>query len=422
MSARSSRFGFKGRGRALGPSDNEKLRQAAIHEQAPIDDELIYEQMVVFDSDVPKFTRRPENNDFGGAEGDLVFTILGRNKVAASLNGLDARFRKYYPDNPEMVRMLVEEIVTPVGFLVQDPETGEREPLTTFASGGTYSAGAPGSYNIKGFEKSFISLGVDVVAFVPNLVEPVQFGTRASGVPRDKLTLQLRAADKSAVATRMMTILGAVTHDPQRYAAALDEYKTVATARTNAAMAIIESYQVAGLMMVEQLLKAGVLKAGDINELKPANGAAPLKSHDITVRIAEGLGVTPARAFKQSLPADRRKAWAELAFDVKQAMLYAPDPQSGERNLRHEFAAEFVDNQFTSDARSKTTLSKVARTPKGVLLQKQMSSVERAFAAYTEFGHHQRRMTVGRANSAPSLAGTSQFQLQLMFGGGLANH
>lgn len=419
MTARSERFGFGGQNRSFASGDAEKVRQAAIHEVAAIDEKTKRKQQQAFIRGLPVLTSPPENGNYLLEEGECAFRVRGSNAVLSKLNGLEAPLMREYGNNPELVRALLESMVQPIGFVVQTQNTVEREPLITVATGGSYSIGSPGQYNVPGQENAHITLGCDVVMGVPNLREPIQFGNRSSGKAGGAVTLQPRAADRRAAAVRVSTVLGAILSDPEQYSLAMHEHQRVARASRKAAVDLTESYQTAALMVIHQLIKAKVLQAGAGLQ---QDGAALGSDEEAVTRIAEGLGLVKPSTFAQSRTTAQQRVWTQARFDIKQAMFQLPNPQSGARNSKYEFGYTRQGDSFTSIARSDDDPEHIRRTPAGELLRRQLTHLEKSLEAMTELLYEERRLVIGRANSSPSNAGTGIFQVQLQPGGGLANH
>lgn len=419
---RQFRSGHDGTGRSLGYGGTPKVTQGGVYFPSDIDTETLDKMQKAFDSqDKRTITNRPGPGGWRLLEGEMAFKVRGSDSVLTALNGLEADLFEIYPDDREMVRACLEAMIQPIGFVVEDARTDTAQPRVNLQVGGTHPSGAPSVYNIPGQEDALISQGSAVVFGVPNLSDPAQFGTKAGGKAENKITLQPRAADKRSVARRVQLVLGQIINNPAKYMRAMKDFAHIATATTKCALRLITSFKVALLMGVDLLLKNDIIRISpNAPELLDAAGAQ-LTNEQTVARLGELIGVLDRRSVYGGLNVRRRAFWNEFDFDLKQRILFVPDPDSKAYNARNEFGfrRDPANNTWTSVARETTGEAK--RDPIGRLFKLQLTHFNNLLETFTEAAWEERRLTMGRAESAPSTADTSVFTILMQPHGGLSD-
>ena len=418
---RAVRYGTHGSGRDLAHRDGKKVSQQAITASYWVDKQTMEQQMRVYDdNDQRSLMSRPNESDgaFRLLEGEIAFKVKGRgDSVLTALNGLDAPFVKIFPNNPQLVRALLDSIIIPIGIVEQDARTDIIDPKVTLHVGGTIPSGAPQKYNVPGQEKAFVTSGCQVVAGAPDLCNPIMFGNPEGGKPRGKVVLVLRAADKTSTAKRIRLVLGSFVHNPSKFRAAMSDYKKIALSVENAALSVINSYKVSALSVINLLLERGVLSVN--NARSELRGAAPT---EVTTRLAELLGVLERRRVYAELSAQERAFYTKLEFDLKQRMLPVPDPKSEAYNVRNEFGFSYDQqrNTWTSIARQDQT-GLPRRTPAGQFLRHTLTHFDSMVETLMQAFYSEKEHVLGQALNTPSNTGSGIFHLHLMPHGGMTD-
>jgi len=414
--------GTNGNGRQLGYGDGKKVKQGGINSSFRVDTIGLRESSAILSAgDKATRTKMPGPNGFRLVENEMAFKVLGGgDRVRTALNGLDAPLCAAYPDNPELVRALLFEMIQPMGIVEEDARTDKNEPKVTLTIGGTASLGAPAAYNFGELSNPHIVPGAQVVFDVPNLDEPVQYGNTRSGVPMHKIRLVPRAADKRTCATRIQTIVAQVNHDPAKFKEALTDHHQLAHSWMHISRAIVTSYKTALLMGINLLIKQGVLEVAEGNGLDAAPGAADLSSEEVVARMGEFLSLLKEGRASAQLNAAQRKKWKEIEFGLRSRMVPTPNPQSKKYNLAHEFGFSVQAGGYQSMARVNGT-----GTPKndqlGRLLQHSLTHFPQMLQAVCTAVYSERKNAMGVALTEPSNQGTGLFQLYLQPHGGLTD-
>lgn len=440
MTARSLRIGVREPvNRSYGYGGGKKVGAGVITSAYRVDCISIEESKEILGKNCLKtFLPRPDDGGFRLLEGEVAFRWGDSgDRVRTALNGLDAHLAQVYPDNPEFVRQLMFEMIQPIGIVEEDAETKKNCPLLTLRTGGTHPLGAPHTYNF-GDTKLFgvptdptITPGCAVVMDVPNLVQPIMYGNEASGIPGGKVRLVPRAMDKRSAATRIMTLIGGVVRDPDRFKLALQGHAKLAQSWASIATATIRSYQTALLMGIDVLLRNNVLQVvgapiapgvQPVAELLAPGGAAALASEDTVVRIAEYLGlVNTSSTAAAALSAAARAKWKTLNITLINRMLPTPDPRTEKLNAAYQFGTVLnrAAGTLTSKARAGGN-GRVRNDSMGRLFTLSLSHWRESLEALTVAVYSERKNMLGVALTEPSITETSLFQMMIIPGGGLS--
>lgn len=432
MTARSFRFSVNEPvGRTYGYGGGKKVGAAVATSAYRVDCASIDESMQLLSKQGYKtFMPRPDDGGFLLREYEVAFvTRNSGNRVRTALNGLDWQLAQIYPDDPELVRQLLFEMVQPVGIVEEDAETRKACPLVTLRISGTHFMGAPHTYNFGDYKKfgipsdPTITPGCAVVMDIPNLRNPIQFGNEVSGVPGGKVRMVARAMDKRSTATRIMTLIGAYQRDPEKMKLALQGYSKIASSWESIAKATITSHQTSALMFLDVLLRNNVVQVPpNVNELlAPGGGGAPLSSEDTVVRIAEYTNlIKPSSTAEAALTTARRAFWKNLTFEAISRMLPGPDPTTNKLNAAYQFG--FVVNRNANTALSRARIGgngRVKNDSLGKLFNLSISHWRLSLEALTIAVYSERKNMIGVALTEPSVAETSQFQMLIMPHGGM---
>ncbi len=447
MTERDIRFGFNGEGRDIGYGDGKKVHVGAITSAYYVDATSICECEQVFDSNQYKgFMPRPGPRGYELFAGEMAFTVRGSGgRVRTAINGLDARFAELYPDNAELVRQLLEEVIEPIGAVTEDPmKMVNGESMVTLFVGGTHPFGAPSVYNfgyadnMKQATSPHIIAGSQVCFVPPNLKHPVQFGNPASGVPAGKVRLVARAADKRSTASRIITMIGELNRNPEKLKAALRDHAGVAHTWMRIGKAVVQSYETALLLGLNVLLKRNIIQivgaptaagAAPVTELLqpvPVGGgvAEALASEDTVVRMAEFIGLINAHnsTSAAALGPDDRAKWKTIEYELRNTMLPAPNPTTQKYNAAYQFG--FVVNKNDGTYASKARVDgrgAIRDNAMGKFFQKSLNHWREFLEALTGGVYHEQRKSMGVALTEPSVRGESRFQMLLMPHGGLSD-
>lgn len=425
MANRPYRYGFNGQGRSLGYGDAPKVARGEITSAYQVDVRTLTKMQDVFDNeDKRSLMKRPGQGGFRLLEGEMAFKVRGGgNRVLTALNGLDAEIVEVYPDDRELVRDILSMLIQPVGVVREDARTDQDFPQVTLRVGGTCPQGAPNIYNVPGQQAAIITTACAVVYDVPNLSDPVQYGTKAGGRAENKVTLVARAADKTSVARKIQNVLGNLIHDPEKFKRALKEHPGVANSWLHVGLRVVNSFKVSLLMSLDLLLKEDIIRISpNAPELLDADGTTQLTSEDTVARLGELLGVLDQRRVFGSLTTAQRSRWKTLDFNLKQRMVPVPDPQSKTYNAANEFGfvRDVANNTWSSKARVGQT-GELRRDPIGKLLELSLTHLPQLLEAFTVATYDERRKEMGVALTSPSLAGTCIFDMMLTPHGGLSD-
>jgi len=409
-------------GRSLTYGDGKKVTQGGISSSYRVDSVGLRQSAAMLQAgSAPTLTKMPGPNGMSLVEHEMAFVVRGSgDRVRTAINGLDAPLVAAFPDDPEMVRALLFEILQPIGIVDEDARTDKVEPKVSLRVGGTYSIGAPAAYNFGDLSNPHIVAGSQIVFDVPNLVEPVQHGNTRSGVPMHKIKLVPRAADKRTCAARIQLIVSRVQHDAVKFKQALVEHSALANSWMHVSSAILNSYKTALLMGIDLLLKKNVLQVVPNNGLDASGNNAPLSSEEVTARMGEFLSLLKEGRASKALSAAQRKKWKELEFALRNRMVPTPNPKSQKYNLAHEFGFNLRDGgRYDSMARVNGT-GKPKNDQIGRMLQHSLTHFPYMLQAVCVAVYSERKNAMGVALTEPSNQGTGMFHMYMQPHGGLA--
>ena len=434
MSDRSLRFGIREPvGRTYGYGGGKKVGAAVATSAYTVNSAAIDVAEKVFrDRSIKTFTEHPGPGGFTLCEGEVAFVLRGSSTmVLTALNGLDHKLAGIFPNDEELVRQLLYEMVQPVGFVQQQPTTAKCAKVTLRVSG-THWHGAPHVYNFGtygsivnakqygGFATDpHITPGCAIVMDIPNLKNPIQFGNATTGAGPKKIRLVPRALDKRKAATRIALITGVLNRDPEKFKLAMAEFEGVKHSWIGVAKAVQESYLTAFLMGLDVFLKRDILKLGDGAPELARAGAA---SEDIVARIAEYLGmIRNSTTATAALGDDARQRWAETRFELINRQLPTPSATSNKTNAAYQFG--FSVNPATGVFSSKALVggkgSRVKDDAIGKLFTLSLNHWDAALQAIAGAVYSESKNIIGYALTEPSVQETSQYQMFIAPHGGM---
>lgn len=424
MSARPVQFGHNGAGRVFGYGQGPLVSRGSVPGGYVVDTGSIATQRANM-LKKGKTTLMPITDDFRLLSGEMAFKIRGRSGVITALNGLDVAFVEAYPGQPDVVAALLESIIQPIGVVQFDvaPSGTKANPPVTLIVGGSVPQGSPCLFNRPGQEKAHITLNSRVIYGVPNLQDPLQFGTTASGRPVGKVGLVARGQNTGSFGHRATLMIGALINDPAKFRKGLKDHKLVANSWANLGFRVLKSYKVAALMLIDLLLKRGVLYVNPaaLELLDPRDNTTELSSEETVAQIAKLLGVLDSRSAYATLSARQRGKWKEISFEANGRMTMAPLGASG-YNSAHEFGFGFNEQtgQWVSKARAGQT-GEIQNTAIGDLLKLQVTHLKMLFESCLDAMHAENTLSMGIALTVPSLSETCVFDLLLQPHGGLTD-
>ena len=426
MSGRDIRFGFDGAGRALGPNGAKKVEQAVITKQFALDTLSIQRSRELLRCSPHSFTKYTCEDVFHFKQDELAFYVRGSSQdaVRTSVNGLDAQFSAHYPNDPEMVRALVEEIIVPIGFVEEDVDPAKRIGYVALQVGGSKTTGAPGVYNFAGAGKNpQISPGVGVCFVPPNLVHTHQYGNAANGVPEGKVLLVARAANSQSTSDRILTIVSHINTDPMRFKAAMSKVPKLVETWTRTACAIESALTSSMLLGIYVLLKNNILAVGDAARQSLETRNAP-DSRDyaetVTTRMGELLGAIKATRISSELSAAENKEWKRLQFELRQTLFLVPHHKTNKLNARYEFGFKRLMSGENISIGRNAASSKVANNGFGEMLSLQLGYLDNMLQRICQAMYAEREKQLGVAHSTPTNVDTGLFQMFIAPRGGLA--
>lgn len=427
MSLRNPEVGYEnGLGRAMGPGDQNKVRQAVQQLSYKVATDQLRKQQYALTSGEKTHTKAPPTlfakELWYPKNGEPAVRLRDNmsDEVFTALNGIDDDACSVYPDDEEMARLIVRSKVQLVGIVDQDARTDMKETRVTVQFAGTVSQIAPGQYNIPGREGAEIQLGNTIVYDVPNLTNPI-----VAGFPGQigKIVMIPCVVTKESIAARVLTLVGHIIHDPARYKRAMGRYEYIANANMNAALALKNAAIVNGLMMVDLLLKRGVLTlSAETPELTRGVDSAAT-----TAELAEALSliypgehnIAQPGAFAGKLTTAQVQKWNKIEFDLSQRLFPVPNPSTGKINARTEFGMT-VDALGTPVSSGRSLESgEILRTPIGNLLSKSLTSTSIAIQSLAYAIDEETRNRAGIAMSTPNQSGTGIFSISLGIQGGM---
>lgn len=418
-----------GEGRSMGPGDQIKARQMPQQLAYKVAVEQLRNQKDAFQGNQKTFTSPPKDfkpEFWYPLAGEPAVRLRGNacDEVFTSLNGLDADLWEAYPDDPEMVRLIVRSKIQFVGIVDQNARTDLQSPLVTVQFAGTVSQYAPGIYNTPGRENAAIQFCDAVVYDVPNLQNPI-----VAGFPKQigKIVMVPCPVTKESLAARIMRQVGHIVHDPAKYKRVMHRYEHIANANINAALALRNAAFVNGLMMVDLLLKANVLSVSNAAP-ELAAGVAAGDTATITANLAEALSllhpsdsnVAVPGAFAASLTQEQVQKYKRLEFDLAQRLFPVANPDTGKFNARTEFGMSEDELRGPVSTARSTQTGEILRTPVGRLLHKSLTAGALAIQSMAFAIDEETRNRAGWAASTPNQAGVGIFNLCLVPQGGMS--
>lgn len=435
MSDFQNRLDHDGAGRELTAGDQKKVAVAEITQPFFIDVSTIRKQKATFaNSESAKLTRAPGDKGFDVREGQMAFRLRnGNGGVMVALNGLEEGLVKQFgKSRPRLIRDMLSLMIIPLGVVREDANTDTAGPMCTLRVGGTCPGGAPNEYNVPGTEEAFIQEGSGVVFDVPDLVNPMQWGTESTGRPKDQITLVPRAASKTMIATRALNIVSTLIHDPIRFAEALADYEHIANTWVKLGFRMLNSYQVAHCMALNQTLvrpngtrgspfivnPAFTELTGVPADGKPIPGVPPRRAEEVVAAYAELIGVLPEGRVSASLTPAQTQYWAEIKFALKNALLPTPhvDTQAYNAAYSFGFSKRGPNNTIESIALNGDT---PRNTPIGALYSKSMVHVNEMLESMADCVYEEQSKTMGVCHIAPNPTGTGIFNYQIIPNGGV---
>jgi hypothetical protein len=427
MSLRNPEIGFEnGIGRMMGPGDVPKVQQMGQQQSYATAVDVLRASELVFRMNEKTHTKPPhsfEKQFWYPLAGEPAVKLRGNisDEVFTGLNGLDKEAWEAYPDDPEMARLIVRSKIQFVGIVDQNARTDIDFPRVTLKFAGTVPQYAPGAYNTPGREGAEIQFADKVIYDVPHLEKPI-----IAGFPGKigKIVLVPCPATKESITARILHTTAHIIHDPAKYKRAMDRAEHIANANMHTAVALKNAALINGLMMVDLLLKEGVLVLTEKGQELDPNFTND--STDITARLAEALSllhpgehnVAQPGAFSASLTAAQLQKWNKLEFDLGQRLFPLKNPETGKMNARNEFGMRVGPlNQPVSTGRSLES-GEVLRSPIGRLLEKSLTALPLMVQSLVVAIDEENRLKAGWAASTPNQAGTGLFTLSLVPEGG----
>ena len=428
MTGVNPRVGFEtGMGRAFGPGDQPKVKQANIYVSYRVDTETQRMQRALYNSGAKLLSLAPAGGDFRLLEGEPAFKIRGKSdEVLTALNGLEFEFMEAYANDPEMARQCVRSVVQFMGIVEQSARTDMQEPRVTLCVAGSVNMMPPGEYNFGGAENSHIVSGNRVVMDVPSLRAPIVGG---SGLSQNKLLLVPRAADASPISSRLTREIAHIVNDPSKYKSVMQRFEKVCNSKLNAAVAILNWHKISALMAINLLVNAKVLRFN--TEEFPELGRAESPTEEKVAKLGEGIslmhlgdqyGAMPQGQMVNSLTAAKVRQWANISARLNGALFPLPSPDTGKLNAVNEFGFTMKDNgQYESLGRSREN-GEIESTPVGTLLAKSLTAADYAIQSLAVMIDDEIRNEAGWAASTPNQHGTAWTQVVLQLQGGMRQH
>jgi hypothetical protein len=323
--------------------------------------------------------------------------------------------------------------ITPRGQVREDARTDMAGAKVTLRVGGTCPAIAPSDYTVPGTEDAFLTDSSGVVWDLPDLKNPVQYGSEETGRPKNKITLQPRAASKTMIATRAINIISHLIHDPVRFKEAMEQNEHVANCWIKLGFRVLNSYQVAHCMALNQDLRRTHQNFGApfmvnnvgfpelaIGTQPDAVTGDPTPVETVVANYAELIGLLPAGRVTVTLSAARKQYWAEHAFALKNVLLPTPHLESKSYNVAYAFGFTRMGPNNTIESLA-TNGDTIKRTPIGQLYAKSLVHVEEMFQSLAECANEEKRLTMGVVTQPPNPLGTNIFDYQVIPNGGVGD-
>lgn len=442
---RNPEIGYEnGIGRMMGPGDVPKVQQMGQQQSYSVAVEVLRMLENVFRLNEKTHTKPPHSfkREFWyPLAGEPAVKLRGNasDEVFTGLNGLDADAWEAYPDDAEMVRLIVRSKIQFVGIVDQNARTDLDFPRVTLKFAGTVPQYAPGAYNTPGREGSAIQFADKVVYDVPHLEKPI-----IAGFPSKigKIVLVPCPATKESISARILHTTAHIVHDPAKYKRAMGRSEHIANSNMHTAVALKNAALINGLMLVDLLLKEGVLMLGpqapellgdelkaEVERAADAAAAAALvqqNSAPITARLAEALSllhpgehnIAQPATFAANLSTDQLRKWNRLEFDAGQRLFPLPNPDTGKLNARNEFGMRTSDIGTPISSGRSLESGEILRTPVGNLLGKSLTALPLAIQSLVIAIDEENRNKAGWAASTPNQPGIGLFTLSLVPEGG----
>lgn len=340
-----------------------------------------------------------------------IFGGSGDVYCLSSLAGIASSAATEFPGDENMQRQAVMNSIIPLGIATTD------QPFADSQYQGGVMVQIAGKQSISAFYP--LPAGVPAVWHIPSAREWEAFlaSDRAvlpSGHPPTKVTMVAKPYVPQEMGEVVKTHIRSFTANEEGYRRAMGSRLRGTQAWANAVVGLTETAKVHGLILVEMLLKKGVLKvdsadmeAGDTYDRKKN-----LYSH-ILHPVPDGASADQVKTATMTLPADIVAALA-LALGVTQDVTAPPGCQLDQksRTLWKAVSSELTKRQWTDglvaneefgfdDSRKinpnrDLQSSKIrTSTAQGAFLRKQLDGPTRAIGAVAEAIERDRRFLAG---------------------------
>lgn len=346
--------------------------------------------------------------------GDILFALENDDRclegaipVRKAFNELLEKFSQLFPGNVFMQTLALNASVRPLGCVKETVVVSERD--TT-----------PSLNNMYLGERPVDTIGTAYVG-QPMKAVPRAFGpTQASNVrgptdsPQNVYSYYLAPVDVQDCGKAFAKAAAELIFNSETWISALAGFPGVAEPWVAAVYADDRHVKLGGIIMVERLLKKGVLSltgfstvanvdrdAGG-NVVNPVelleNGNVP-NSYDIAATIADLIGLTtPADSKAGTLDAAGEAKYKELAHEISSRIYYTTT--YGRTNAAAEFGAERNGSSFTFAGRyQQQANNEVTDSRVGCIVQLQMVHTQNAVSGFRHAIAQDRKMELGTAIS-----------------------
>lgn len=303
-------------------------------------------------------------------------------KVLSCLNGAGVRQAEQFPDDPEAARLALKNTYRFAGVAVTQLDLSKAEPAqgltATFAGLNTIMANRA------------IQAGDLIRADLPPLTLAELrdgFSTQRRGIPPYKFPVISAPVEPSTMARTFLTHLRKFREDPQRWRTAMSPELESTRQWESSVQKMGQSYKVASLLAINELLKAGVLQLGptaiaaddeggfadydDYAGLDPEEKQS--KSVEITGRLAEYLEVVKSRP--NPLTRAGTKFWRELGDRITGSIF------TDGSNPYYEFGFSVGEKSWDSQVRDLESGRIITTTPEGQLAVEQHNHFAKGLSA-----------------------------------------
>ena len=326
--------------------------------------------------------------------------------IETIINGKDAELAAQYPGDPDFVRWALRRLMQPIGITGQNSEAldSKDDPDVGIIKAGLQTVEAVGA-----------TPGARAVFEIPPLgARDPRVGSVADGTGCNIQTLYTRPYSSALVGETFHRAISHMIYDPAQWAQAMRGYQPGGNVWLNAGLNALNSYLFAGVLFVQQLIKAGKLRPIPGNELDARTAAGAIDGTGTAALLSQYLGLTVDRGDIGRLNAAQFGEYKKLKVDFARRVFYVPTP-TGQVNLVDEFGLEFDERarKYVSPARGANLVDLINGSPITDLVNVQVNHFKLLTAGFVEAVNEEERWVAGVYTTGSNEQGSRKAQISL---------